>query len=137
MQRKDRIDGSPHDEACANIDSHGTANNSSPSGEIRPSPGKRTAGVVPLFLVKQIVAAEISRYGAMLHQERSGSTGRCDSEAVREIHVVRTGCHYYAVTTLTAQERPAMTETGTLSCSAGGALRIAVETWADAVPALA
>ncbi len=88
MQRKDRIDGSPHDEACANIDSHGTANNSSPSGEIRPSPGKRTAGVVPLFLVKLVVAAEISRYG----------------RAVREIHVVRTGCHYYAVTTLTARE---------------------------------
>jgi hypothetical protein len=56
--------------------------------EIRPAPRKRTAGVVPLFLVKLVVAAEISRYG----------------RGVREIHVVRTGCHYYAVTTVTAQE---------------------------------
>jgi len=78
MQQRDRIDSSPHDEACANIDSHGTANNSSPSREIRPAPGKRNAGVVPLFLVKQIVAAEIGRYG----------------RAVREIHIVRTGCHH-------------------------------------------
>ena len=82
------IDSSPHDEACANIGSHGTANNSSSSREIRSAPGKRTAGVVPLFLVKQVVAAEIGRFG----------------RAVREIHIVRTGCHYYAVTTVTGQE---------------------------------
>ncbi len=88
MQRTDRIDGSPHDEACTNIDSHGTANNSSPSGVISPTPEKRMAGVVPLYLVQQIVAAEVSRYG----------------RAVREIHIVRTGCHFYTVTTVTGQE---------------------------------
>ncbi len=49
MQRTDRIDGSPHDEACTNIDSHGTANNSSPSREIGSAHGKQTAGVAPLF----------------------------------------------------------------------------------------
>ena len=88
MQRTDRIDGSPRDEACANIDSHGTANNSSPSGVISPTPEKRMAGVVPLYLVQQVVAAEVARYG----------------RAVREIHIVRTGCHYYTITTVTAQE---------------------------------
>ena len=88
MQRTDRIDGSPRDEACTNIDSHGTANNSSPSGVISPTPEKRMAGVVPLYLVQQVVAAEVSRYG----------------RAVREIHVVRTGCHYYTITTVTGQE---------------------------------
>jgi len=88
MQRTDRIDGSPHDEACANIDSHGTANNSSPSKGIRPATDERRAGVVPLYLVQQIVAAEVSRYG----------------RAVREIHIVRTGCHFYTVTTVTGQE---------------------------------
>ena len=88
MQRTDRIDGSPHDEACANIDSHGTANNSSPSEGIRPATDERRPGVVPLYLVQQIVAAEVARYG----------------RAVREIHIVRTGCHYYTVTTLTGQE---------------------------------
>lgn len=88
MQRTDRIDGSPHDEACTNIDSHGTANNSSPSEGIRPATDERPAGVVPLYLVQQIVAAEVSRYG----------------RAVREIHIVRTGCHFYTVTTLTGQE---------------------------------
>ncbi|KUK60618.1 MAG: Uncharacterized protein XD82_1565 [Methanoculleus marisnigri] len=88
MQHTDRIDGSPRDEACTNIDSHGTANNSSPSGVISPTPEKRMAGVVPLYLVQQVVAAEIGRYG----------------RAVREIHIVRTGCHYYTVTTLTGQE---------------------------------
>ncbi|WP_300998863.1 hypothetical protein [Methanoculleus sp.] len=46
------------------------------------------AGVVPLYLVQQIVAAEVSRYG----------------RAVREIHIVRTGCHFYTVTTVTGQE---------------------------------
>ncbi|CCJ36148.1 hypothetical protein BN140_1225 [Methanoculleus bourgensis MS2] len=88
MQSTDRIDGSPHDEACANIDSHGTANSSSPSEGIRPATDKRRAGIVPLYLVQQVVAAEIARYG----------------RAVREIHVVRTGCHYYTITTLTARE---------------------------------
>ena len=90
MQRIDGIDGSPHDEACANIDSHGTANNSSPSEEISSAPDRRHAGIVPLYLVQQVVAAEISRYG----------------RAVREIHVVRTGCHYYTVTTITGGGRP-------------------------------
>ncbi len=88
MQRTDRIDGSPHDEACTNIDSHGTANNSSSSEGIRSATDERRAGVVPLYLVQQIVAAEVSRYG----------------RAVREIHIVRTGCHFYTVTTVTGQE---------------------------------
>ncbi len=88
MQSTDRIDGSPHDEACANIDSHGTANNSSPSEGIRSATDERRAGIVPLYLVQQIVAAEVSRYG----------------RAVREIHIIRTRCHFYTVTTLTGQE---------------------------------
>ena len=88
MQRTDRIDGSPHDEACTNIDSHGTANNSSSSEGIRSATDERRAGVIPLYLVQQIVAAEVSRYG----------------RAVREIHIVRTGCHFYTVTTVTGQE---------------------------------
>ena len=88
MQRRDRIDGSPRDEACANIDSHRTANNSSPSEGIRPATDERRPGVVPLYLVQQIVAAEVARYG----------------RAVREIHIVRTGCHFYTVTTVTGQE---------------------------------
>ncbi len=88
MQSTDRIDGSPHDEACANIDSHGTANNSSPSEVIRSATDERHAGIVPLYLVQQVVAVEVARYG----------------RAVREIHIVRTGCHYYTITTVTAQE---------------------------------
>ena len=88
MQRTDRIDGSPRDEACTNIDSHGTANNSSPSGVISPTPEKRMAGVVPLYLVQQVVAAEIGRHGP----------------AARETHIVRIGCHHHTGTTLTGHE---------------------------------
>jgi len=88
MQSTDRINGSPHDEACANIDSQGTANNSSPSKVIRSATDERHAGVVPLYLVQQVVAAEVARYG----------------RAVREIHVVRTGCHFYSITTVAGQE---------------------------------
>ncbi|PKL62359.1 MAG: hypothetical protein CVV31_06630 [Methanomicrobiales archaeon HGW-Methanomicrobiales-2] len=78
MQRTDRIDGSPRDEACTNIDSHGTANNSSPSGVISPTPEKRMAGVVPLYLVQQVVAAEIGRYGRAvreIHRHNPDGTG--------------------------------------------------------------
>lgn len=53
---------------------------------------------VPLFLVPRAVADEIRRHGAMLHQERSGSTGRCDSRAIREINVRRTRNHHYTIT---------------------------------------
>ncbi|WP_292392570.1 hypothetical protein [Methanoculleus sp. UBA303] len=81
MQRRDRIDGSPRDEACANIDSHGTADNSSPSRAIRAATGERRAGVVPLYLIPQAVADEIRRHG----------------RAVREIHIHRTRNHHYTV----------------------------------------
>lgn len=54
MQRRHGIDGNPQDETCTNIDSCGTANNSSPSKEIRsPTP-------VPLFLVRRMVSAGTS-----------------------------------------------------------------------------
>ena len=88
MQRRDRIDSSPHDDACTNIDSHGTANNSSLSRVIRPATGERRAGIVPPYLIRQVAAAEVSRYG----------------RAVREIHIVRARCHYYTVTTVTGEE---------------------------------
>ena len=81
MQSIDQKDGSPRDEACANIDSHGTATNSSPSGVIRPSPEEDRASTVPLFLVPRAVADLIRRYG----------------RAVREIHVRRTRTHHYTV----------------------------------------
>jgi len=81
MQSIDQKDGSPRDEACANIDSHGTATNSSPPGVIRPSPEEDRASTVPLFLVPRAVADLIRRYG----------------RAVREIHVRRTRNHHYTV----------------------------------------
>jgi len=81
MQRRNRINGSPHDEACANIDSHGTANSSSPPGVIRPSPEEERASIVPLFLIPRAVADVIRRHG----------------RAVREIHVRRTRNHHYTV----------------------------------------
>ncbi|WP_292385890.1 hypothetical protein [Methanoculleus sp. UBA430] len=81
MHSIDRKDGSPHDEACANIDSHGTANSSSPPGVIRPSPEEERASIVPLFLVPRAVADVIRRHG----------------RAVREINVRRTRNHQYAI----------------------------------------
>ena len=81
MHSIDRKDGSPHDEACANIDSHGTANSSSPPGVIRPSPEEERASTVPLFLVPRAVADVIRRYG----------------RAVREINVRRTRNHQYSI----------------------------------------
>ena len=81
MQHRDRIDGSPRDETYANIDSHGTADNTSPPRVIRPSPEEERAGTVPLFLIPRAVADVIRRYG----------------RAVREIHVRRTRNHHYAV----------------------------------------
>ncbi len=81
MHSIDRKDGSPHDEACANIDSHGTANSSSPPGVIRPSPEEERASTVPLFLVPRAVADVIRRHG----------------RAVREINVRRTRNHQYSI----------------------------------------
>jgi len=81
MQSIDQKDGSPRDEACANIDSHGTATNSSPPGVIRPSPEEDRASTVPLFLVPRAVADLIRRYG----------------RAVREINVRRTRNHQYSI----------------------------------------
>ncbi len=81
MQSIDRKDGSPRDETYANIDSHGTADNTSPPRVIRPSPEEERAGTVPLFLIPRAVADVIRRYG----------------RAVREIHVRRTRNHHYAV----------------------------------------
>ena len=81
MQHRDRIDGSPRDETYANIDSHGTADNTSSSRAISAATGERRAGVVPLYLIPQAVADEIRRHG----------------RAVREIHVHRTRNHHYTV----------------------------------------
>ena len=81
MQRRDRIDGSPRDEACANIDSRGTADNTSSPGAIRTATEEQRAGVVPLFLVPQAVAGVIRRHG----------------RAVREIHIRRTRSHQYTI----------------------------------------
>ena len=61
------------------------------------APEEINVSLVPLFLVPRAVADEIRRHGAMLHQERSGSTVRCDSEAVREITVRRTRNHLYSI----------------------------------------
>lgn len=81
MQSIDRKDGSPRDETYANIDSHGTANNSSPPRVIRPSTEEERASIVPLFLIPRAVADVIRRYG----------------RAVRGIHVRRTRNHHYTV----------------------------------------
>ena len=91
MQEPARIKGSPQDETCANIDSHGTANNSSPSGVIRSATSERRAGVVPLYLIKQVVATEIGRCGQKL----------------RKIRIVRTRCHYYIVTVIQSGQESA------------------------------
>ncbi len=91
MQRRDRIEGSPRDEACANIDSHGTADNTSPPGAIRTATEERRAGVVPLFLIPRVAADEINRCGRTL----------------REIHVVRTRCHHYIVTIVRTKQEAA------------------------------
>jgi len=47
-----------------------------------------TPNAVPLYLISQVVATEVGRHG----------------KAIREIHIVRTGCHFYTVTTVTGQE---------------------------------
>ena len=91
MQSRDRINGSPHAEACANIGSHGTANNSSPSGLIRPATSERKVGVVPLYLIPRLVATEINRCGWRL----------------REIRVFRTNCHYYSITVVQTEQEAA------------------------------
>ncbi len=52
------------------------------------SPGERTPHVIPLYLISQVVATEVGRHGS----------------ALREIHILRTGCHYYTVTTVAGQE---------------------------------
>ena len=51
MQRRDRTGGSPRDETCASIDSHGAAGNSSPSRVIRAVAGERCAGAIPPYLI--------------------------------------------------------------------------------------
>jgi hypothetical protein len=81
MQSIDQKDGSPRDETYANIDSHGTANTTSPPRVIRPSPEEDRTSTVPLFLVPRAVADLIRRHG----------------RAVREIHVRRTRNHHYTV----------------------------------------
>jgi len=53
------------------------------SGTINVSPNQ-----VPLYLVPQVVAAVVNRYG----------------RAIREIHVVRSGGHQYAISTLAGVE---------------------------------
>jgi len=42
---------------------------------------------VPLYLVPRVTADEINRHG----------------RAIREIHIVRTRCHFYTVTTVTGK----------------------------------
>ncbi len=50
------------------------------------SHGGQTPRKVPLYLIAQVVAAEVARH----------------KRALREIHVTCTAGHYYAVTVLTA-----------------------------------
>ncbi len=89
MQGIDEINGSPHDEACSNIDSHGTTNSSLSSRVIRPATSERDVGTVPLFLIPRVVATEITR----------------DSQAILEIHIIRARGHCYAITFIrTVQE---------------------------------
>ena len=83
MQRRHGIDGSPQDETCTNTDSCGTANNPSPSKEIRsPTP-------VPLFLVRRMVSAGTSstsssmrtatgREGLMVRPDDDGGDSGCN-----------------------------------------------------------
>ncbi len=87
MQSRERIDGSPQDEACANSDSHGTARCLSAPEEINAA-AVRPPRKVPLYLIAQVVAAEVARH----------------KRALREIHVVGTAGHCYAITTVTRQE---------------------------------
>lgn len=85
MQSRERIDGSPHDEACANSDSHGTARRRSAPEEINAA-AARPPRNVPLYLIAGVVAAEVARH----------------KRALREIHIVGAAGHYYAVTTVVA-----------------------------------
>jgi hypothetical protein len=75
MQSTDRIDGSPRDEACANIDSHGTARSSSAPEGIRPA-AVRTLDPVPVYLIPQVLSAAIRRHGRSIREIRAKLGGR-------------------------------------------------------------
>jgi len=81
MQRKTRIGGSPHPETCTNIDSCGTANNSSPCEMIRAATAEHRTLPVPLYLIPQAISKEIHRIG----------------DALDGIRVDRTAYHNYAI----------------------------------------
>jgi len=71
VQRRDRTGGSPRDETCASIDSHGAAGNSSPSRVIRAVAGERCAGAIPLYLILRVAAG----------RDQSGSMACCSITA--------------------------------------------------------
>ncbi|RXE56044.1 hypothetical protein ABH15_07565 [Methanoculleus taiwanensis] len=74
MQSTDRIDGSPRNEACDNIDSCGTARNSSASEGIR-STAIRTLDPVPLYLIPQTISAAVRRHGRSILEIRAKLNG--------------------------------------------------------------
>ncbi len=81
------LGGSPHDEACTNIDSHGTAGRTSAPEGINAA-AARPPRAVPLYLIAQVVAAEVARH----------------KRALREIHVTCTAGHCYAITTVAGED---------------------------------
>jgi len=88
MQREKRIDGSPRNEACANIDSCGTANSSSASEMISAATAEHKAGLVPLYLIGPAIIVEVNRFG----------------DAIEDIHVHRTTKHQFSITILIREE---------------------------------
>ncbi|MDN7023584.1 hypothetical protein FGU65_01500 [Methanoculleus sp. FWC-SCC1] len=74
MQSTDRTDGSPRNEACANIGSCGTAQRSSAPEGIRPT-AVRTLDPVPIYLVPQALSAAIRRHGRSIVDIRAKLNG--------------------------------------------------------------
>jgi len=88
MQQKKRKGGSPHPETCANIDSCGSANNSSPSEMKKAATAGYRVPPVPLYLIPVAIKREIQRTG----------------EAIEGVCVKRSAHHMYAITVRTCEE---------------------------------
>lgn len=78
MPGSEQIDGSSHNESCANIYSEETANILSTSKLI-----SKTHQPVPIFLVPKVIAADISEF----------------SDTLMEIHIKRSKGHNYLIRT--------------------------------------
>jgi len=74
MQSTDRIDGSPRNETCTNIDTHGTAKSFSAQEGIR-STAVRTLDPVPICLIPQVLSAAIRRHGRLILEIRAKLNG--------------------------------------------------------------